>query len=68
MVNKIIVSAYEQSCPLSETKGKRIRWWNKTLGSLRKEARRAFNLAPNRRTEEAWDEYRVVRRNFKGKH
>ena len=35
------------------------------LASLRREARRAFNLASNRGTEEAWDEYRVARRNFK---
>lgn len=56
LVNSI-TAAYEQSCPISQIKGKKqVPWWNEELSVKRKQTRKLFNRA---KTFGNWEEYKA---------
>lgn len=65
-ITSILLSSFEQSCPLTVPRqGVRRSWWGPDLERHRHRLRRLFNRAMNTRSLDDWDRYALTRRNYK---
>ncbi|CAH3872825.1 unnamed protein product [Pieris brassicae] len=65
-LTSLLVTSYEQSCPLTiPRQGGKQNWWCPELERHRRKVRRLFNRAGNTRLPTDWDKYTIARRRFK---
>ena len=65
-VTRALSDSFRQSCTLTRPRSKpKPVWWSAELGELRAKARKLFNVAKRRRTEEDWDNYRAAFNSYK---
>lgn len=65
-ITSILISSYEQSCPLTTPRsGKGGHWWCASLEKLRHKLRKLFNRAMNTREPTDWERYQNMRKRYK---
>jgi hypothetical protein len=65
-LQRTLISAYEDNCPLRPArKGKTPLRWTQELESLRRKVRRLFNRCRANNLPQSWDLYREVQRRYR---
>ena len=65
-VQQVLLSAYDDNCPLRHVKtGRQFMKWTVEFESLRREVRRLFNMCRSDKNPHSWELYREAQRNYR---